>query len=115
MSGPANAVVGDQNFGTDLPITTPAEGELLEEKHMAKYSKTKEYKRLEEYLEARISFFQNHFPDGTPLAAEKEYAKIVDYWRVANIVIAEFKAVLTSYENARGAVEANESRRNSQL
>ena len=102
--GPQNAVVGDF---TDLPTSQLPEEMLNEEKLLARFSKTKEFKRLKDYLEARIEFFQNHFPDGTPLAKETDHQKVVDYWRSANIVVGEFKALLQVYENANEVVKQN--------
>lgn len=103
--GPQNIVVGD-NFGTDIPETEALIDELAIEKNMAKFSKTKEYKKLKEYLEARIEFFQTHLPDGKEVRFE-DASNNEGWinWIVANNIINEFKAVLNSYENAREAVK----------
>jgi len=101
--GPQNVVMGDE---ITLPSTELPEEQLNEEKLLAKFSKTKEFKRLKDYLEGRIIFFQNHFPDGTPLAKETDHQKVADYWRVANVVIGEFKALLEVYENANEVVKS---------
>lgn len=110
QTGPQNVILGDE---VSLPETQVPEQLLNEEKLLARFSKTKEFKRLKDYLEARITFFQNHFPDGTPLAKETDHQKVVDYWRAANIVVGEFKALLEVYENANQVV--NDARRTPEL
>lgn len=105
-TGPQNAVTGD-SFTTDLPETGAPLDELAVEKNMAKFSKTKEYKKLKEYLEARIKFFEAYLPDGKEVRWEAD-PEIGLKWIIANNIINEFKAVLNSYENAKEAVK-NES------
>ena len=103
-------MVGDDNFGTDLPETDKPADELAVEKNLARFSKTKEYKKLKEYIEARIEFFQTFLPDGREVRWQADDDMGVK-WIVANNVINEFKAVLNSYEMAAEAVK-NEARRN---
>ena len=113
-TGAQNAIT-DDNFGTEMPETLVDEAVLANEKNMARFSKTKEFKILKEYMEARIEFFQNYLPDGnsinggvTPKGEQVPHlddATIASYWRAANIVIGEFKSVLQQYENANEAVK----------
>lgn len=112
-SGAQNGITGD-DFGTELPESLVDEAALTEERNMAKFSKTKEYKVLRDYMERRIEFFQTYLPDGNSITgglnANKEQvpylddATIASYWRAANIVIGEFKSVLQAYDNANEAV-----------
>lgn len=101
MNGPQNAVVGNDSFGIDLPRTVVTDEQLQPEKSMAKFSKTKEFQQLKEYLESRINFYQNFLPDGRPVSE----APTPENWIVANAIIGEFKTVLQTYELAAKAVE----------
>jgi hypothetical protein len=114
-TGAQNAVVGDVPDITELPQTKVSDQDLQNEKNMAKFSKTKEFKVLKEHIEMRIKFFQGHFPngtsinggmkqDGTPIPSPTS-AEVADYWRVANLVIGEFQAILDAYENAKKVVD----------
>lgn len=104
--GPQNAVVGDV---MEIPVTEVPEPQLNEEKLLAKFSKTKEYLRLKEYMEARIQFFQKFLPNGDPISAEHVVNQdTINNWIIANTVIGEFRAVLNSYENANEVVTAAE-------
>jgi hypothetical protein len=99
----ANEVIQGSSFGTDLPKTEVDEVVLNEEKKMAKYSKTKEFKRLKEFLEARIKYFENFLPGGQPVAevpAEERAA----YWQASCVIIKEFRSVLNEYEAAAESV-----------
>jgi hypothetical protein len=103
MYGAQNAVIGDQELPTNLPETEMPQGSLTEEKKMAKYSETAEFKRLREFMEERIKFFQQHYPSGQrvqDLPAEERAA----YWQAACIVVSEFEGVLKAYDQAREVV-----------
>jgi hypothetical protein len=100
----AQNVINDDNFGTEIPVTMVDDTQLNAEKKMAKYSKSKEYQQLKTYLESRIDFFQKFLPDGTAIAKQEDLEQSIINWKVANVVIAEFKAVLDSYDAAREAV-----------
>lgn len=97
-----NAVLGD-NSPIDLPETQVDERDLRDEKSMARFSKSAEFKRLKDYLEGRIDFFQHYLPDGRPLKSDSTTS--VD-WIIANTVIGEFKNVLEAYERAAEAVKS---------
>jgi hypothetical protein len=101
--GPTNGLVGD-SFGIDLPAVNLDEKELVVEKQMAKFSRTKEFARLKEILEARITFYQGCLPDGRPLT-EVDAAERAQQWVVANIVIGEFKMLINAYEQAAEAAK----------
>lgn len=102
-------------FGTELPETRVEEEQLVNEKNMARFSKSKEFKALKEYMEARIDFFQQYLPDGNSInggldATGKQVehlddATIASYWRAANLVIGEFRRVLDEYERASEVVK----------
>lgn len=106
-SGPQNAVVGDDNFGTDLPETKAPADELAVEKNMARFSKTKEFKKLKDVIEAKIKFYQEFLPDGRPVNAVAEISgeELALNWKVANTVIGEFQSILDAYELAKDAVK----------
>ena len=110
--GAQNAVVGDTS-PIDLPETVVDNTELVREKSMAKFSKSKEYQILKDHLEMRIEFFKTRYPNGDPIAAEKDLTKLTQNWIVANLVIGEFKAILDAYENANEAVKDAARRQNS--
>jgi hypothetical protein len=103
-TGAQNAIT-DDNFGTELPTTQIDEIALAGERSMARFSKTKEYKALKDYMETRIEFFQKYLPTGAPLTVGNLPHANKD-WIVANTVIGEFKNVLQAYENAAEAVRA---------
>lgn len=105
-TGPTHAVVGDLDEPTKPPITQVPEEILAEEKKLAEYSQTAEYKRLKTFLEDRRSFYQNFLPNGQPIkeASEKSLGEAVINWKVANAIIAELNNILDSYEQARQAV-----------
>lgn len=105
---PSNAIIGD-NTGVDLPEAPEDVIDLSEEKKMAKFSKSAEFKRLKEYLEGRIEFFQNYLPDGTAISSQKP-EELVNTWIVANLVIGEFRAVINEYERVNKIVEDESSR-----
>jgi hypothetical protein len=97
-------IVGDANV-TDLPETSVDNEQLVEEKKMAKYSKTAEFKQIKDYMEARIEFWKLRQPNGTPMVAKQVTQDMVNDWVVANHIIAEFQAFLSEFENASKAVE----------
>lgn len=95
---PQNGIIGDIS-ATELPQSEIAEDLLIEEKRMARYSKSKEFKILKDYIEGRIKFYQTCLPDGRPVGAVPQ--KDLDgQWIIANTVIAEFQGILNDYERA---------------
>lgn len=104
MTGPANAVMGDQDQPINLPETQIPQEYLTDEKKMATYSQTAEFKRLKEFMEARIQFYQRYFPNGQKVAelpAEERGA----YWQAACVIIQEFENILAEYAQAREVVK----------
>lgn len=109
MHGAQNAIVGDNDSITNLPETQVPEAALTEEKKMAKYSRSAEYQRLKEFLEARVKFYQRYYPNGQQvqdLPAEERAA----YWQAACIITKELEGILEAYEQARIAVDDNATR-----
>lgn len=99
--GPQHGLIGE-DFGVDLPVMQVPERDLTIEKNAAKFSRTKEFQNLKRHLEERIATYQTFLPDGRVLSGPNPTA---EDWRVANLVIAEFKAVIAAYENAQQVVE----------
>lgn len=101
-----NAVIGDVTDPMDMPVSKLPEEELVEEKKMARYSKTAEFKRLREFLEARVEFYQNYLPDGRVIKDVTGSAEaLVVSWKAANAIVAELKNILNEYDRAREVVE----------
>lgn len=105
--GPQNGLVGD-SFGIDLPEVQLEDKDLVVEKQMAKFSRTKEFARLKEILEARIAFYQGCLPDGRPLT-DVDTAERQQQWVIANIVVGEFKNIISAYEQAAEVVKNGRS------
>lgn len=97
--GPKNGILGD-NYGFDIPQTDVDKEPLDDEKRMARFSKSKEFKRFKELMEARIDFYQKTLPDGRPLTAVDAIER-GNQWVIANAVIGEFKMILNAYETAK--------------
>lgn len=99
-------IIGDQDFGTELPMMQVDETEMAVEKNMAKFSRTKEFKALREHLEQRISYYQMFLPDGKIVGTGVAGTKIPtpEEWTIANVIISEFKAIIATYESASQAV-----------
>lgn len=113
-TGARNAVMGDQDLPTNLPVTKVPEEVLTEEKKMAKYSKSEEFKRLATFMQERIKFYQRFLPngqqvEGSPLQVGMPQGvaanELGSYWMAACMVIKEFEDVLNSYERAQEAVK----------
>ena len=103
--GPQNVIPGD--YGMDLPQTQVEERDLAVELRAAKFSKSKEFKVLKEHLQGRIKHYQQYLPDGRPVTSVSKRERD-EYWPVAILLIAEFNAVIDSYERAAQVIkEAN--------
>lgn len=76
---------------------------LSDERKMAKYSKTAEFKRIEVFCKERIEFYQKFLPNGA--AVGTDVAPTAEDWRVANRIIAEFNGLLDSYNLANEVVK----------
>lgn len=106
--GPSNILIGDA-YGTDLPQMQVDEQVLTEEKKMAKFTRTAEFKRIQEHCEERISFYQSFLPNGAEVGLDVVPSS--EDWRVANRIIGELKLLMNMYETARKVVD-EDSRRN---
>lgn len=109
MNGPQNVLMGDSQ-AIELPQAQLDEQDLQEERVMAKFSKSAEFKRLKEHFEQRIDFYQTYLPNGAEIGLE--VAPSAEDWRVANRVIAELKTILLRYELANDVVKEAESGKN---
>lgn len=96
-----NAIIGD--FSIDLPEAVIDEKELVVEKQMANYTKTEEFKRIQQHCLDRIAFYQSFLPNGLEVGLEVQPTS--EDWRVANRVIGEMKLLMGMYDVATEAVE----------
>ena len=104
--GPNNGIIGDET-GVELPSVTLSEDFLSEEKKMAKYSRSAEYKKIVAHFEERIAFYQGFLPDGRDI--KEGVIPTPEQWIIANALITEFKWVMNLFERSAEAVkEANE-------
>lgn len=85
-------------FDTELPAE-----HLAEEKEMAKFSKSKEFKKLQDHLESRIEFYQLFLPDGRPVESVSQQERI-EMWPVANAIIKELSLIINAYNQAAEVV-----------
>lgn len=86
-------------FDTELP-----KEQLAGEKEMAKFAKSREFKKLQEHLESRIQYYQAFLPDGRPVEAVSQQER-VEMWPVANAIIKELGLIINAYEQAAEAVK----------
>lgn len=98
-----HGIIGEDYGIVDLPTTNQDEALLIEEQKLARFSKTKEYRRLKEHFEQRIEFYQSYLPNGDAVSGS-DPEKLAQNWAVANAIIAEFNAVIATYEGAREVV-----------
>jgi hypothetical protein len=110
--GPTNGIIGDAEYGTELPVMELPEQDLTEEKNAAKFSRTKEFAKLKGKVTARIAYYQQCLPDGRSML-EKDYnfEQLGMNWAVANAVIAELVNLISEYETANEVVKADAQRR----
>lgn len=99
-----HGIIGDNQL-TQLPETQTDKNELLEEKRVARYTKTPEYQKQKEYWEERIKFYQTYLPDGRPVVTASTQER-TDHWAVANLVIQEIQTLMSYYENIKQGVES---------
>lgn len=107
-TGAQNAVVGDDS-PVNIPVTVVKDEDLAEEKNRAKFTTTKEFQWLKEYMENRIKFFQSYLPDGTEVRFKQSgmtVEQLMVDWKVATNVIKEFEVILEHYRSAKEAVDA---------
>lgn len=99
-----NGIIGDIT-GADLPEMVIDEKELTDEKKMARYSKTAEFKRIQEWCQLKIAQHQSYLPGNIPITAisDEERGK---YWAVADMVITDLTELMNMYEIAAEVVDA---------
>lgn len=78
--------------------------QLAEEKLMARFSKSKEFKRLKEHLEERIGFYRSYLPNGQDLS-QMDAVERGNMWLVANTIVNEFQGIINAYESIAEAVK----------
>jgi hypothetical protein len=94
-----NGIIGEGDFGTSIPETQQEENPLVEERKMAKFTRTAEYKRQKAWVEDKIKLYQNYLPDGRKVAS-MPMAERGEHWTVANEIIQVLNEFLTSYESS---------------
>ena len=102
MSGPVNTIIGD-NQPIDLPQAQLSDDQLRDERMMAKFSRTAEFRRLKEHLKERIDHYKHFLPGEIPIesVSQEEREKT---WLAADTIIKEFKLIISTYELAGEAV-----------
>lgn len=94
-------IIGDNSF--DLPVAEIPQDELKEERKMARYAKSAEFKRLREHMEERINFYQTQLP-GTSIEG-MSYSEMGMRWQVANSIIMELRMILDTYDQISEVVK----------
>lgn len=100
--GPANGIIGDAQ-PTALPESSVDDGLLSDERKKARYSKSAEFKQIQEWCQLKIAKYQSFLPGGIPVTAvsDEERGK---YWAVADIVITELTELMNMYETTAEVV-----------
>lgn len=101
----ANEVIQGDLSPTDLPKTQVSPDMLIEERNRARYSKSKEFKDIREYWQARKEFFQTYTPSGAEVRFQVPNEDIAQMWVLANNLINEIDAFLARYDNAAEVVK----------
>ena len=96
----ANAIMGDDNFGTDLPQSKIDESEMVEVHAMANYAKGKEFQRIKAFLETRMDYYTQFLPDGRDVRTLRPQ-EAMEMWPICNAIIGELKYILGTYEAAK--------------
>jgi len=97
-------IIGD-SYPTELPVTNVPEQDLTEEKKMAKFSKTREFKRLKTHMEERIAYYQTFLPSGKSVLEAEDVVKLGQNWLVAQAIVTELQAIIDAYELANETVK----------
>lgn len=97
-------IIGDA-YPTELPVTEVPEQDLTEEKKMAKFSKTAEFKRLKTHMEERIAYYQTFLPSGKSVLEAEDVVKLGQNWLVAQAIVTELQAIIDAYELANETVK----------
>lgn len=97
-------IIGDA-YPTELPVTDVPTQDLTEEKKMAKFSKTAEFKRLKTHMEERIAYYQTFLPSGKSVLEAEDVTKLGQNWLVAQAIVTELQAIIDAYELANETVK----------
>ncbi len=97
-------IIGDA-YPTELPVTNVPEQDLTEEKKMAKFSKTAEFKRLKAHIEQRMDFYRAFLPNGQAVLEADNVTELGQKWLVANAIVTELQSIIDAYEMANEAVK----------
>lgn len=113
MSGAQNAIVGDDSFGTNIPETQVPDNDLTELQNAAKFSQSKEFKRLKALIETKIEFYKKYLPGGEGGIEIAQLNNDERGWRYLahNLVIDELTQIIQAYENANEIVKDAATRR----
>lgn len=93
-----NGIIGDAS-PTELPQMAIDTTAIDDAQKKAKYSRSKEYSELRAKAQARIDFYQSFLPDGRPIGTTSR-EELAGKWELANILIAEFKALFSEHDGA---------------
>lgn len=107
--GPQNGLL-DDDFGMGIPETEAVDGAQVELESQARYAKSAEFKKLKDYLESRIKFYQEYLPSGEPVGTQ-DPKTLIENWVVANILVTEFSNVIAVYDDAAQTVKEQASAR----
>lgn len=97
-------IIGDA-YPTELPVTNVPEQDLTEERKMAKFSKTAEFKRLKTHIEQRMDFYRAFLPNGQSVLEADNVTELGQKWLAANAIITELQAIIDAYEMANEAIK----------
>lgn len=115
MNGPANGIIGsDAGYGLDLPETQPDEADISQERAMARFSKTAEFKALKATIEQRITYFKRYMPSSRhDDLAFRDMPNEERGWRAlaADVIIEELTNIISAYEMANEVVRDDQKRR----
>jgi hypothetical protein len=104
MTGPVNGIMGNA-FVTDLPQMKVDDDSLTEERNRAKFSQSREFKKLKEHLELRMKHYSQFLPGGDWDISSVSVLERGQQWTIANEIIQEFQAVIDAYESAAEVVK----------
>jgi hypothetical protein len=104
--GAKNGIMGDENFGMDLPQSEAPKEDLTRERHMARFSQTREFKALKETMQYRMDYWRQYIPGNPNPVQYRDLSNEERGWRalVADILIEEFGNIIGAYEQAKETV-----------
>lgn len=102
-SGPQHGLPPDAgDYGTGMPETERSEPDLTAERHMARFSQTKEFAKLKQIIESRMGYYKQFAPGSANPIAYRDLSNDERGWRtlVADVLIEEFQGIINAYELA---------------